>query len=127
MSIKWLQGESSLKLIQLDSPSSSFCCRLQNHDVDTLYNPTVGANLMSDEFVLALLGNITLIPTDRKLRRPSDSLVSSYGILKNVSFWHGDVKLPLNFYVFEDLNIGKDVPKSLPLRLSSRMYLSQGI
>ena len=56
---------------------------------------------MSDEFVLALLGNIMLIPTDRKLRRPSDSLVSSYGILKNVSFWHHDVKVHLNFRVFK--------------------------
>jgi hypothetical protein len=33
--------------------------------VDTLYNPTVGANLMSDEFALAFLGNYMLTPTDR--------------------------------------------------------------
>ena len=105
MSNKWLQGESSLKLIQLDSPSSSFGCRLQNHDVDTLYNPTVGANLMSDEFSFAFLGSKMLTPTNRKLKRSSGSLMSSYEELTNVSFWHGDVNVYLNFHVFEDLNV----------------------
>ena len=54
--------------------------------------------------------------------RPSGSLTNSYGILKDMSFWHDDVKVRLNFHVFEDLNfdfmIGhplkalfKDIPK----------------
>ena len=77
---------------------------------------------MSDEFALAFLGNYKLTPIGRQLKRPSRSLTSSYGILTNVSFWHDDVKVRLNFHVFEDLNfdllIGyplkalfKDVPK----------------
>ena len=52
ISNKWLQeGELS------NSPSSSFRCRLQDQIVDALYSPAVGANLMSDEFALAFLGN----------------------------------------------------------------------
>ena len=90
--------------IQLHSPSSSFRCHIQDHDVDALYNPTVRANLMSDEFALAFLGNRALTPTDRKFKRPSGSLVNSYGELKNVSFCHDDVKVHLNFHVFEDLD-----------------------
>ena len=77
---------------------------------------------MSDEFALAFLGNYKLTPTDRQLKRPSGSLTSSYEILTDVPFWHDDVKVRLNFHVFEDLNfdflIGhplkalfKDVPK----------------
>ena len=77
---------------------------------------------MSDEFALAFLGNYKLTPTDRQLKRPSGSLASSYGILTNMPFWHYDVKVRLNFHVFEDLNfdflIGhplkallKDVPR----------------
>ena len=51
---KWLQeGESSVSPIYLNSPSTSFYCRLQDQNVDALYSPTVGANLMSDEFALA--------------------------------------------------------------------------
>ena len=77
---------------------------------------------MSDEFALLFLGNYKLTPTDKRLKRTSGSLTSSYGIITDVSFWHDDVKVRLNFHVFEDLNfdflIGhplkalfKDVPK----------------
>ena len=59
---------------------------------------------MSDEFALALLGANKLTPTNRQLRRPSGSLTNSNGILKDVSFWHDDVNVRLNFHVFEDLN-----------------------
>ena len=72
--------------------------------MEALYNPTVEANLMSDEFTLAFLGNMTLTPTYRQLKRPSGSLLNSYGVLKNVLFWHGDVKVHLNFHVFEGLD-----------------------
>ena len=59
---------------------------------------------MLDEFALAFSGANKLTPTDRQLRRPSGSLTNSYGILKDVSFLHDDVKVRLNFHVFEDLN-----------------------
>ena len=83
---------------------------------------------MSDEFALAFLGNYKLTPTDRQLKRPSGSLMSSYGIFTDVLFWHDDVKVCLNFHVFEDLNfdflIGhplkalfKDVPKDRCLNI----------
>ena len=83
---------------------TSFCCRLQNQNVDALYSPAVGANLMSDEFALAFLGNYKLTPIDRQLKRPSGSLTSSYGIITDVPLWHNDVKIRLNFHIFEDLN-----------------------
>ena len=77
-------------------------CKIMTWTLST--TPTVGANLISDEFALAFLGNKALTPIDRKLKRPSGSLVSSYGVLRNVSFWHSDVKVHLNFHVFEDLD-----------------------
>ena len=87
ISNEWLQeGELALNPIQFDSPSSSFRCCLYDQDVDALYNPSVGANFMLDEFVLAFLGDRILTHTERKLRRPSGSLVNSYGVLRNVSF-----------------------------------------
>ena len=106
MSNEWLQEEeSSLSLIQLESPSSSFHCRLQDQYMDALYSPTIGANHMSEELALAFLDNRMLTPTDRKLKRSSGSLMSSYEELTNVSFWHDDVNVYLNFHVFEDLNV----------------------
>ena len=59
---------------------------------------------MSDEFALAFLCNYNLTPTDRQLKRPSGSLTSSYGIITDMPFWYNDVKIRLNFRIFEDLN-----------------------
>ena len=68
ISNEWLQEvELSLTPIHLNSPSSSFHCRLRDQNVEALYNPTIGANLMSNEFALAFLGNYKLTPTGRHL------------------------------------------------------------
>ena len=88
-----------------------------------------------DEFALAFLGNYKLTPTDRQLKRPSGSLTSSYGIITDVPLWHNDVKICLNFHIFEDLNfdflIGhpvkalfSDVPKDrcLNIKLGKDMF-----
>ena len=65
ISNEWLlEGELSLSPNSLNSPSS-FRCRLQDQNVDALYSPAVGANLMSDEFALAFLGSYKLTPTVR--------------------------------------------------------------
>ena len=104
MMSEWLkEGELSSKPIQINSPSSSLHCRIKNQDVDVLNNPTVGANLISDEFVLAFLDDEILVPTDRKLKRSVGSLVSSYGVIKNVSLRHDDVSVVQEFMFFEDL------------------------
>ena len=68
--------------------------------MDILYSSTVGANLISDEFVLAFLGDELLVPTDRKLKRSVGSFVSSYGVIKNVSLRHDDVRVVIDFHVF---------------------------
>ena len=87
MSNKWLQeGELLLKPINFNPPSLSFHCVVRDQDVEALYNPTIGGNLMSNEFALAFLGSMTLTLTEQKLKRPSDSLLNSYGVLKTCYF-----------------------------------------
>ena len=74
------------------------------------------------------MGDEVLVPTDRKLKRSAGSFVSNYGVIKNVSLRHDDVRVVLDFHVFEDLNfdflIGypikallKDVPNSGTLNI----------
>jgi hypothetical protein len=43
--------------------------------------PAVGANIMLDNFALALLGSAALTPIGKTLRGPSGSLVGSYGVI----------------------------------------------
>jgi hypothetical protein len=53
MSDEWLrEGELSSKPLQIFHPSSLIQCRIKDQNVEALYNPTVGANIMSDNFTL---------------------------------------------------------------------------
>ena len=102
---EWLkEGELSLKPIQINSPSSSLHCCIKNQETDVLYNPNIRANLISDEFLLAFIGDQIVTLTERKLKRSVGSHMSSYGVIKNVSLRHDDIKVVLDFHVFEDLN-----------------------
>jgi hypothetical protein len=110
MSDEWLrEGESSSDPLQISHPSSLIWCRIRDQNVEALYNqnvealcsPAIAANIMSDNFALALLSSAALTPMGRTLRGPSGSLVGSYGAIQNVSVWHKDVKASIDFHVFE--------------------------
>jgi hypothetical protein len=60
--------------------------------VIALYNPTVGANIMSNFVALTFLGNKTLAPTSKIFKSSFGSIVEGYGILQNVSVRHKDVE-----------------------------------
>jgi hypothetical protein len=61
MSGKWLrEGELSLETLQIKHFSSSIRCRIRDQDVIALYNHTVRANIMLDNFALAFLGGEAL-------------------------------------------------------------------
>jgi hypothetical protein len=85
--------------------------------VIALYNPTVGTNIMSDNFALAFLGDEALAPIGRTLKGPSGSFLGNYGVIQNVSVWRKDVKASLDFHVSEvshfDILIGHPVEKLL--------------
>ena len=93
--------------------------------MDVLYNPTVRANLILDEFALAFLVYEILVSIDRKLKRPTGSLVSNYGVIKNVSLRHDDVRVVLDFHVFEDLNF--DFLIRYPIKALLKDVLNSGI
>jgi hypothetical protein len=98
MSDEWLrEGESSSEPIQISHASSLFRCRIRNQTVEALYNPVVGANCMSDNFMLAFLGSAALTPMGRTVRGPLGSLLGSYGVIQNVSLW---LRMLRQVYIF---------------------------
>jgi hypothetical protein len=69
MSSDWVdEGDLSSKEIQFRSLSLPIRCKIQGNWVDTLYNPTVGANLMSKSFALTCLGKEPRAPTVKSFR-----------------------------------------------------------
>jgi hypothetical protein len=65
MSNEWVEeAEFSLEEIQIHSPSSTIQCKVRRSWENVLYNPIVGANLMSTSYALAYVGNGPFAPTN---------------------------------------------------------------
>jgi hypothetical protein len=80
-----------------------------------LYNPTVGANLMSKSFTLMCLGEEPRALIVKSFRIAPQSSLKGLGILHNITLHHGNVEMALDFHVFDiadfDILIGNPLEK----------------
>ena len=84
MSSEWVQeGELSSESLQIIAPSLTIHCFIQGTLGEVLYNPMVGANIMSASYVLTHLEN-ALVPTEKTLRIAPGSILEGVGIVHNV-------------------------------------------
>jgi len=67
---------------------------------EILYNPTVGANIMSASYVITHLENF-LVPTEKTLRNAPGSILEGVGIVHDVLVCHDDFEVALDFHVFD--------------------------
>jgi hypothetical protein len=72
--------------------------------MDMLYNPTVGANLMSKSFALTCLGEEPHDPTIKSFRITKHSNLKGLRILHNITLHHNNVEMALDFHVFDKTN-----------------------
>ena len=91
-----------------------------------LYNPIVGANLMSNSFTLTCLGKEPPTPTVKFFRVAPQSSLKGLGILHNITLHHGNVEMALDFHVFDisdfDILIGHPPRKTLLGPTKNRGY-----
>jgi len=111
MSSEWLkESEASSDAIRLLSCYATIRCLISKTPVDSLYDPAVGASVMSKNLALTLLGEELLVLTEKFLKLPSGELVKSCGLVQNVSIVINKIHVLLNFYIFDvediDLLIG---------------------
>ena len=80
-----------------------------------LYNPTLGANIMSASFVSAYFGNEPISPSNKCLRIAPRINLKGRGVMHNMSMHHNNVKMALDFHVFDitdfDILIGHPLEK----------------
>ena len=69
--------------------------------MDVLYNPSVGANMMSATFDSPFLGEKPNAPTITSLRISPRTSLKGFGILHDTIIQLKDVGLSLDFHVFE--------------------------
>jgi hypothetical protein len=125
MSSEWIEEvKLSSEEIQIHTPSLTIQCNIRDDLVDVLYNPTVGANLMSVSFASAYFGNEPLAPTNKSLRVAPCSRLKECGILHSATIHHGDVVMALDFHIFDiqgfNIMIGHPLEKLLVERPTSR-------
>ena len=102
MSSEWIdEVEHSSEEIQIRAPSLPIQGRVARIMVDFLYNPTVGANLMSASFALTYLGDEMLSLTSKHFRVGPLLSLKGLGILHDITIHHNNVEMALDFHVFE--------------------------
>ena len=90
-------------------------CNIRDDRVDVLYNPTIGANIMSASFASSYFGNEPIAPTNKCLRIAPRINLKGCGVLHNMSVYHNNVEMALDFHVFDitdfDILIGHPLEK----------------
>jgi hypothetical protein len=102
MSSEWVEEvELSSDEIQIHTPSNTIHCSIGRTSVDVLYNPTVGANLMSTSLAHTYFSNDTITPTIKSCRVAPHVRLEGLGVLHNISLYYNDTEVPLDFHVFD--------------------------
>ena len=107
--------ELSSEVLRISSPPSTLPCTIKGTQVDTLYSPSVGANIISSECTFRHLRDEPLVQTDKTFQTPSGEILEAYGTLQNVSIRHEDIEIILEFHIFNvhdfDLLVGQPIDK----------------
>jgi hypothetical protein len=111
MEKEWLREvRRSSKLIQISSPSNTMPSSIGGTAIDTLHNPTVEANIMSEYLAESLLGDVSLEPADMLFKSPSGLIFEGCKIARAVPIEIDQTKVFLDFHIFPilefDLLIG---------------------
>ena len=69
--------------------------------MDVLYNPSVGANLMSVAFAFAYLVEKSLAPIVKSLRSSPRTSLKGLGILHDTILHYRDIEVSLEFHLFK--------------------------
>jgi len=82
ISNEWLEkSKLSTKIICLDSTSILIHCIINTDEINALYNPVVGINIMSMSLAEHLIQDMTLIPIIKFMRSLLGHIISSLEIL----------------------------------------------
>ena len=109
--------ELSSEVLRISSPPSTLPCTIKGTQVETLYSPSVGANIISSECAFRHLRDEPLVQTDKTFQTSFGEILEAYGTLQNVSIRHEDIEVILDFHIINvqdfDLLVGQPIEKFL--------------
>jgi hypothetical protein len=116
-----MKVKRSSKTIQILSPFTTIPCSLRGTNLEALHNPTLGTNIMSEFLVKHLLGNMSLVLTNKLFKSPLGLFFKCCGIARAVPIKIDEIEVFIDFHMYAilefDLLIGhcrQDVVSSLP-------------
>ena len=122
--------EHSSEEIHILVPSSSIQCKIHGMMVEVLYNPTVGANIMSLTFASIFFDKEPLAPTIKTCKSEPRLRLEGIGILHDIFLYHEQTKISLDFHVFDikdfDVMIGRPQEKFLEPSSSGDLNIKVG-
>ena len=93
--------ELSSEVLPIISPPSTLPCTIKGTQVDTLYSPSIRANIISSECAFRHLRDELLVQTDKTFQTLSREIQEAYETLQNVSIRHEDIEVILDFHIFD--------------------------
>jgi hypothetical protein len=95
-----MEVKHSSEAIQILSPSMAMTCSLRGTIVEALYNPTVRTSIMSELLVKNLLGNMSLVLTNKLFKSPSGLIFECCGIARAMPITVDKNDVHLDFHIY---------------------------
>jgi hypothetical protein len=108
---EWLMKvKRSSETIQILSPSTTIPCSLRGTNLEALHNPTLGTSIMSEFLVKDLLGNMSLVLTNKLFKSPLGLFFECCGIARAMPIKIDEIEVFIDFQMYAilkfDLLIG---------------------
>lgn len=84
---------SILSTLRVHSPHTITPRHIRGEDINFLYNPLVGADIISAQLALALLCVEPLTPTNQSFKDSFGLILERIGVLQNVTVKHDSIGL----------------------------------
>jgi hypothetical protein len=98
---EWLlEVKHSSKAIWILSPSTIISCSLRGTNIEALHNPIVRTSIMSEFLVKNLLGNMSLVPTNKLFKSPLGLFFECYGIARSMPIIIDETEVHLDFHIY---------------------------
>ena len=79
-----MEAEVAENVLRIDGASDSVHYQIRGRDIEALYDPIIGLNLISTSFIAGNLPYIRLYPTNQCLRDPDGNILKSQGLAKTI-------------------------------------------
>ena len=95
-----IEVKHSFEAIWILSLSTTMPCSLRGTNIEALHNPTVGTNIMLEFLAKNLLGNMSLIPTNKLFKSPLGLIFECCGIARDVPIKIDKIEVSIDFHIY---------------------------